>query len=168
MANSRFAYVRNFELPDPLLPTTYFIVRLDGKGFHGFSKQHNFAKPNDVNALDLMNMAAKRTMEGKELMGECVIGFGESDEYRWELQIVIYRLTVLIWVDGSFVFKKSAKLHGRRARLEQASGNDEYALTTTPQQISVFDHIPVHVCVRVPVASIFPKLAIADRRLARV
>lgn len=82
MAGSRYAYTRTFELPDPLLPTTFFVIRLDGKGFHGFSKAHDFAKPNDVKALELMNMAAKRTMEGKELMGECVIGFGESDEYR--------------------------------------------------------------------------------------
>lgn len=82
MAGSRYAYTRTFELPDPLLPTTFFVIRLDGKGFHGFSKAHDFDKPNDVKALELMNMAAKRTMEGKELMGECVVGFGESDEYR--------------------------------------------------------------------------------------
>lgn len=34
MANSRFEYVRTFELPDPLLPATYLVVRVDGKGFH--------------------------------------------------------------------------------------------------------------------------------------
>ncbi|GAA5860559.1 hypothetical protein JCM8547_000340 [Rhodosporidiobolus lusitaniae] len=96
MAGSRFAYVRNFELPDPLLPSTFFVIRLDGKGFHGFSKLHNFDKPNDVKALELMNEAAKRVMGGRELNGECVLGFGESDEY-------------------SFVFKRSCKLHGRRA-----------------------------------------------------
>ncbi|BGP15118.1 hypothetical protein JCM10213_006550 [Rhodosporidiobolus nylandii] len=96
MAGSRYAYVRNFELADPLLPSTFFVIRLDGKGFHGFSKAHNFAKPNDVKALELMNEAAKRVMGGRELNGECVLGFGESDEY-------------------SFVFKRSCKLHGRRA-----------------------------------------------------
>ncbi|GAA5886617.1 hypothetical protein JCM5296_005350 [Sporobolomyces johnsonii] len=96
MAGSRYTYVKNFELPDPLLPSTFFIIRLDGKGFHGFSKAHNFAKPNDINALTLMNEAAKRVMQGRELNGECVMAFGESDEY-------------------SFVFKRSCKLHGRRA-----------------------------------------------------
>lgn len=117
MANSRFAYVRGFELPDPLLPTTYFVIRLDGKGFHGFSKSHDFAKPNDVKALELMNMAAKRTMEGKELMGECVIGFGESDEYRCVRNACHDRVrSVSEDHCCSFVFKKSAKLHGRRAR----------------------------------------------------
>lgn len=34
MAKSRFEYVRNFELPDPLLPNTYIVVRIDGRGFH--------------------------------------------------------------------------------------------------------------------------------------
>lgn len=82
MAGSRYAYTRTFELPDPLLPSTLFIIRLDGKGFHAFSKAHNFDKPNDVQALGLMNEAARRTMQGRELAGECVVGFGESDEYR--------------------------------------------------------------------------------------
>ncbi|GAA5914736.1 hypothetical protein JCM6882_002728 [Rhodosporidiobolus microsporus] len=96
MANSKYSYVRQFEQPDALLPSTFFIIRLDGKGFHGFSKAHNFDKPNDVAALTLMNEAAKRVVGGRELNGECVMAFGESDEY-------------------SFVFKRSCKLHGRRA-----------------------------------------------------
>ncbi|GAA5865897.1 hypothetical protein JCM3774_005516 [Rhodotorula dairenensis] len=96
MAGSRYAYVRNFELPDPLLPTTFFVIRIDGKGFHGFSKLHNFEKPNDKNALTLMNEAAKRVVGGRELNGECVLAFGESDEY-------------------SFVFKRTCQLHGRRS-----------------------------------------------------
>lgn len=86
MAGSRYAYVRNFELPDPLLPSTFFVIRIDGKGFHGFSKLHNFDKPNDKNALTLMNEAAKRVVGGRELNGECVLAFGESDEYRCALE----------------------------------------------------------------------------------
>lgn len=82
MAGSRYAYVRAFELPDPLLPSTFFIIRLDGKGFHQFSKSHDFAKPNDAKALELMNMAAKRVMDGPEMNGACVAAFGESDEFR--------------------------------------------------------------------------------------
>jgi hypothetical protein len=35
MAGSRFAYVRSFELPDPVLPGVFMVVRIDGKGFHG-------------------------------------------------------------------------------------------------------------------------------------
>ena len=34
MANSKYAYVRDFELPDPLLPGTYVLFRLDGRAFH--------------------------------------------------------------------------------------------------------------------------------------
>ena len=34
MAGTRFAYVKNFELPDTLLPGTYILLRLDGHGFH--------------------------------------------------------------------------------------------------------------------------------------
>ena len=34
MAGSKFAYVRNFELPDPLLPDTFMVLRIDGHAFH--------------------------------------------------------------------------------------------------------------------------------------
>ena len=34
MAGSKYAYVRNFELPDPLLPGTFLVYRLDGHSFH--------------------------------------------------------------------------------------------------------------------------------------
>ena len=33
MANSRFEYVKKFELDDALLPSCWIVVRLDGKGF---------------------------------------------------------------------------------------------------------------------------------------
>ena len=33
MANSRFSYVRSFELPDALLPRCWIVIRIDGKGF---------------------------------------------------------------------------------------------------------------------------------------
>lgn len=47
MANSRFDYVRTFETNDALLPNCWIVVRIDGKGFHKFSKVHDYAKPND-------------------------------------------------------------------------------------------------------------------------
>lgn len=34
MAVSRYAYVRDFELADSVLPHTYMLVRIDGTGFH--------------------------------------------------------------------------------------------------------------------------------------
>lgn len=39
MANSKYAYVRDFELPDPLLPGTFMLFRLDGHSFHRCGRQ---------------------------------------------------------------------------------------------------------------------------------
>jgi len=44
-----------------------------------FSDKHNFSKPNDMRALQLMDHAAKDVMEEYP---DIVIAFGESDEYR--------------------------------------------------------------------------------------
>ncbi|KAL7279142.1 hypothetical protein ACG7TL_006982 [Trametes sanguinea] len=89
MAGSKFAYVRNFELPDPLLPGTFMVLRIDG---HALSAEHEFAKPNDERALQLMDHAARDVMnEFKDI----VLAFGESDEY-------------------SFLFRKSTALYNRR------------------------------------------------------
>ncbi|PPQ63238.1 hypothetical protein CVT24_005698 [Panaeolus cyanescens] len=92
MANSKYAYVRNFELPDPLLPGTYMLFRLDGHSFHRFSDVHSFTKPNDIRALQLMDHAAKHVMEE---FPDIVLAFGESDEF-------------------SFLLRKSTSLYNRR------------------------------------------------------
>ncbi|KAI0775278.1 tRNAHis guanylyltransferase [Trametes elegans] len=92
MAGSKFAYVRNFELPDPLLPGTFMVLRVDGHAFHRLSAEHDFVKPNDERALQLMDHAARDVM--KEFK-DIVLAFGESDEY-------------------SFLFRKSAALYNRR------------------------------------------------------
>ncbi|KIJ62911.1 hypothetical protein HYDPIDRAFT_41602 [Hydnomerulius pinastri MD-312] len=92
MANSKYAYVRNFELPDPLLPGCYLICRLDGHSFHRFSEEHAFVKPNDERALKLIDHAAKDLMsEYKDI----ILAFGESDEF-------------------SFLLRKSTNLYNRR------------------------------------------------------
>ncbi|RDB25872.1 putative tRNA(His) guanylyltransferase [Hypsizygus marmoreus] len=92
MAGSRFAYVRKFELPDSLLPGTFMVFRLDGHSFHRFSDIHNFAKPNDLRALQLMDHAARDLMEEYP---DIILGFGESDEF-------------------SFLLRKSTDLYNRR------------------------------------------------------
>ncbi|KAH6909308.1 Thg1 C terminal domain-containing protein [Coprinopsis sp. MPI-PUGE-AT-0042] len=93
MANSKYAYVRNYELPDPLLPGTFLLFRLDGHSFHRFSDTHAFEKPNDLRALQLMDHAARDVMEEYP---DIVLAFGESDEY-------------------SFLLKKSTSLYNRRS-----------------------------------------------------
>ncbi|KAJ3751056.1 Thg1 C terminal domain-containing protein [Lentinula detonsa] len=92
MAGSKFAYVKKFELPDTLLPSTFMVLRLDGHSFHRFSDQHGFVKPNDLRALQLMDHAAKSLMEEYKDIG---LAFGESDEY-------------------SFLLRKSTALYNRR------------------------------------------------------
>lgn len=49
MANSKYEYVRQFEESTEhlLLKNCFIVVRVDGKGFHKFSKDHHFFKPND-------------------------------------------------------------------------------------------------------------------------
>lgn len=92
MAKSKFEYVRNFESEEKILPNCWIVVRIDGKGFHRFSKRHDFQKPNDIRALSLMNKAAISVMqEYKDIM----IAYGQSDEY-------------------SFVLRKDTVLYNRR------------------------------------------------------
>ncbi|GLB08598.1 tRNA-His guanylyltransferase [Aspergillus tubingensis] len=78
MANSKYEYVKSFEQPDVLLPNTWIVVRIDGRGFHKLSDYYGFIKPNDRRALDLMNAAAVGVM--KDLPDLC-IAYGISDEY---------------------------------------------------------------------------------------
>ncbi|KAH7027446.1 tRNAHis guanylyltransferase [Microdochium trichocladiopsis] len=93
MANSRFEYVKNFEQPDTLLPNTWIVVRIDGRGFTKLCARYGFEKPNDRRALDLMNAAAKAVMGD---VTDITIAYGVSDEF-------------------SFVFHKSCTMFERRA-----------------------------------------------------
>ncbi|KAL2918846.1 tRNA-His guanylyltransferase [Polyrhizophydium stewartii] len=92
MAATRFEYVRNFEQPTTLLRNTWIVVRLDGHGFHRFSKEHQFAKPNDVRALHLMNASAAAVMREFD---DIALAYGQSDEF-------------------SFVFRPSTMVYSRR------------------------------------------------------
>lgn len=51
-----------------------------GENYHRLCAKYEFEKPNDKRALELMNAAAKSTMEG---IPEVVIGYGVSDEFRY-------------------------------------------------------------------------------------
>eukprot|EP00877_Chromochloris_zofingiensis_P006558 jgi/Chrzof1/2155/Cz11g04100.t1 len=92
MANSKYEYVKKYELDDTLLPGCWIVLRVDGKAFTKFSDAHGFEKPNDRRALDLMDECAKEVM--KEFP-DIRLGYGESDEY-------------------SFILHKSSDLYGRR------------------------------------------------------
>ncbi|TPX19058.1 uncharacterized protein E0L32_011219 [Thyridium curvatum] len=79
MANSKYEYVKQFEQPDALLPNTWVVVRLDGRGFTKMCAKYHFEKPNDKRALDLMNAAAKAVVTE---LPDITIAYGISDEYR--------------------------------------------------------------------------------------
>ncbi|KAL4909758.1 hypothetical protein BDW74DRAFT_143670 [Aspergillus multicolor] len=93
MANSRFEYVKAFEQPDALLPNTWIVIRIDGRGFHKLSDRYEFKKPNDRRALDLMNSAAVEVLKD---LPDLAIAYGVSDEY-------------------SFVFHPTCELFERRS-----------------------------------------------------
>ncbi|QPC75409.1 hypothetical protein HYE68_006161 [Fusarium pseudograminearum] len=99
MANSKFEYVRNFETTDALMPNTWIVVRIDGRGFTKYIQpcwtmrikltglrmcaKYAFEKPNDRRALDLMNTAAKAVVTE---LPDITIAYGVSDEYSfWSL-----------------------------------------------------------------------------------
>ncbi|TPX69242.1 hypothetical protein SpCBS45565_g02572 [Spizellomyces sp. 'palustris'] len=92
MACSKYEYVKLFEQNVTLLPNTWLVVRVDGHSFHRFTSEHNFAKPNDIRSLQLMNYAAQRCMQE---MQDIVLAYGQSDEF-------------------SFVFRRSTNLYKRR------------------------------------------------------
>ncbi|MEE6478262.1 hypothetical protein FKM82_011796 [Ascaphus truei] len=93
MAKSKFEYVKEFEVQDTCLRNCWVVIRVDGRNFHRFSEQHNFTKPNDLRALQLMNRCAQNVME--ELDDIC-LAYGQSDEY-------------------SFIFHKKSNWYKRRA-----------------------------------------------------
>ncbi|CAD6271450.1 unnamed protein product [Miscanthus lutarioriparius] len=93
MANSEYEYVkREFEFDRCLPPSNWIVVRIDGCHFHRFSKIHAFEKPNDENALRLMNACATAVLEK---FPDIVFAYGVSDEY-------------------SFIFREETEFYHRR------------------------------------------------------
>jgi len=75
---SDYQYVKEFESKDSITKCTHAIVRIDGHGFTKFCEHYKFTKPNDKNALDLMNMAAMETMKKFD---DILFAYGCSDEF---------------------------------------------------------------------------------------
>ena len=78
MACSKYEYVKLFEEHRVSMPQTYMVVRIDGRGFTKFCNAHNFAKPNDMRAINLMNKAAQDVCEKFK---QVFLAYGQSDEY---------------------------------------------------------------------------------------
>ncbi|KAL2240984.1 tRNA(His) guanylyltransferase 1 [Sesamum indicum] len=93
MANSKYEYVKSFEVEDEIMLPNIIIVRVDGRDFRRFSEVHEFEKPNDKKALELLNECAKAVLEQ---FPDIIFSYGFSDEY-------------------SFIFKKGTKFYQRRA-----------------------------------------------------
>ncbi|KAJ5247094.1 hypothetical protein N7468_002077, partial [Penicillium chermesinum] len=111
LISERFEYVKDFEQPDVLLPNTWIVVRIDGRGFHKLSDHYEFQKPNDRRALDLMNTAAVEVM--KDLPDLC-IAYGVSDEFRYTHLFFPSGLFSLTPPPPSFVFHPTCQLFERR------------------------------------------------------
>eukprot|EP00922_Rhytidocystis_sp_ex-Travisia-forbesii_P005536 GHVS01008065.1.p1 GENE.GHVS01008065.1~~GHVS01008065.1.p1 ORF type:complete len:428 (-),score=99.11 GHVS01008065.1:178-1461(-) len=89
---NQFQHIRHNESDETLLPNCWFVVRVDGINFAGFTRQHWYDKPNDIRGSQLMNAAAEHVMQ---MLGDVVIAYGQSDEY-------------------SFLFPRHTKLYQRR------------------------------------------------------
>ncbi|KAF5788545.1 putative tRNA(His) guanylyltransferase [Helianthus annuus] len=61
--NIKHEYLKLFRSENKLLPFTWILIRIDGSHFHRFSKVHGFEKPNDEQALKLMNASAVAVLE---------------------------------------------------------------------------------------------------------
>ncbi|KAI9682266.1 MAG: tRNA-His guanylyltransferase [Caeruleum heppii] len=121
MANSKYEYVRQFEQPDVLLPNTWIVVRIDGRGFHKLSNKYEFEKPNDRRALNLMNAAAVAVLEAFVDVG---IAYGVSDEF-------------------SFIFQRSTTLFDRRASKLLSTFVSTFTATYTHLWPSHFSSTPL-------------------------
>uniref|UniRef100_A0A7N0TZG9 tRNA(His) guanylyltransferase n=1 Tax=Kalanchoe fedtschenkoi TaxID=63787 RepID=A0A7N0TZG9_KALFE len=75
-------FVRSFQSENKLMLSTWIVVRIDGCHFHRFSEVHGFEKPNDVQALNLMNSCAVAVLEE---FCDIVFAYGVSDEYSFVL-----------------------------------------------------------------------------------
>ncbi|XP_024030765.1 tRNA(His) guanylyltransferase 1 [Morus notabilis] len=93
MANSKYEYVKSFEVQDEVMFPNLIVARIDGRDFRRFSEVHEFVKPNDEVALNLMNSCSTSMLEE---FPDIVFAYGYSDEY-------------------SFAMKKSTRFYQRRA-----------------------------------------------------
>lgn len=82
MSKSWYEYTWTFEQFDTCLKETYIVIRIDGKGFHSFSQENNFEKPNDLKALTVMSNSAKKVCEK---FNDIFLAYGQSDEFSFAI-----------------------------------------------------------------------------------
>lgn len=135
MANSKYEYVRENEeyLNKTLLNDCYTVIRIDGSKFHQFSSAHDYIKPNDKRALDLMNAAALYVV--KLYFPNIICAYGQSDEYSFVLSkrsgLFNRRLNKLNSMlvsafSSAFTFNWSkyfGNSHNSSARIDRTSGH---------------------------------------------
>ena len=92
MVNSKWEYVKDFEINDSIIPNVYIVIRIDGRGFTKFCIEHNLKKPIDDRMVKLMTSCGISIMNN---YFDIFLGFGESDEF-------------------SFIFKKNTNTFNRR------------------------------------------------------
>lgn len=83
MANSKYAYVKSFEVEERILPEVWIVVRLDGRCFSRFAEEHRLQKPNDERCLRLMEHSARKVLESFD---DCFLAYGQSDEFSFVLR----------------------------------------------------------------------------------
>ena len=118
MANSR--YEKEFKELEQLTEQkftfdydNYIVVRVDGDKFHRFSSEHNFHKPNDKRALDLMIESAKQVINAYK--GHIPLAYGHSDEFSF-----------LIKSTSRMLSRRSSKINSMLAAVFATAYNTEW------------------------------------------
>lgn len=102
-ANCKYSYLKHFEKKEHLLPHTWMVVRIDGKGFHKFSEKHDFKKPNDIRSINLMSEAANAVLCK---FPDVILSYGQSDEYSF----VIHRYSKMCGRQGNKIISSIVSL----------------------------------------------------------
>lgn len=152
MANSRFEYVKQFERENYLLPDTYIIIRVDGKGFHKFSQYYQFTKPNDVDALTIMNLAARKIMSQ---YSDVMMAYGDSDEYsfllrrgcqlyeRREMKLCTLFASLMTAYYQFYWLEKYATSSNNQVDNDNNNNNDSDDSNNSNGKILDIDHLPI-------------------------
>ncbi|KAF2581505.1 hypothetical protein F2Q68_00001263 [Brassica cretica] len=111
MANSKYEYVKSFELEDEVMFPNLIVVQIDGRDFSRFSQVHEFEKPNDEAALNLMNSCSAAVLEEYP---DIIFAYGFSF-YTLTHSCIYIVFNCIPCLFRSFVFKKTSRFYQRRS-----------------------------------------------------